>query len=197
MEAVIDWGYASVPFPGQTVCGDGYYVQTWDGQALIALMDGLGHGPDAAKAVEVAKTALDQHRHSGVVLDLLHVHKALRDTRGVCIAAAVIDMTAGAMSWVGLGDVDGILIKPATNERRWMPRRNGVLGMASDVPSKLRLSVEPLTSGDLVMFATDGVSRKHAPTLGRTNDPQAIAENLLAMNNRGTDDASVLVARIR
>jgi phosphoserine phosphatase RsbX len=197
MEAVIDWGFASQTMPGQSVCGDGFFVQIWENQALFALMDGLGHGPEAARAVEVASKALDEHHHSGVVLDLLYVHNALHYTRGVCIAAALIDMTVGAMSWAGIGDVDGILIRPVTNERRWMPHRNGVLGMASDLVRKLRLSVEPVASGDLIMFATDGVSRRHAPMLDRTRDPQSIAEDLLVMNAKGTDDASVLAVRIR
>ena len=197
MEAVIEWGFASIPMPGQQVCGDGHFIQTSEQQAFIALMDGLGHGVDAANAVEVARTALSEHQHSGILLDLLYVHNQLRSTRGVCIAAAAIDMSVSAMSWVGLGDVEGILIKPATNERRWLPKRNGVLGMVSDVTSHLRLHVESLDPGDLIMFATDGVSKTSIPTLNRDADPQMMAEHVLATNARGTDDASVLVVRIR
>lgn len=195
MEAVIEWGFAAETLAGQVICGDGHYVKTWDEQALIVLMDGLGHGPQAAKAVEVAVAAFEEHQHSGVILDLIYVHHALRNTRGVCIAIASIDRAAGAMAWAGLGDVEGVLVR-STGEHHWLPRRNGVLGMAANVVKTLRLHTESVATGDLVMFATDGVGRNSVPSLNRISNAQAMAEQILRTNAKGTDDASVLVARV-
>jgi negative regulator of sigma-B (phosphoserine phosphatase) len=99
------------------------------------------------------------------------------------------------MAWVGVGNVEGILLRadpgarPA-NER--VPLRGGVVG--DQLPS-LRDSVSPITRGDLLIFATDGVHAGFAERLPVSDQPQRIADWILGRHATGADDALVLVAR--
>lgn len=58
MEAVtgpfVEWGVAGLPAKGHRESGDGYLVRPVAGGVLLAVVDGLGHGREAAVAAEVA-----------------------------------------------------------------------------------------------------------------------------------------------
>ena len=47
-------GAASVPAPGETVCGDDWEVQIRGERIYVLMADGLGHGPQAAEAAQEA-----------------------------------------------------------------------------------------------------------------------------------------------
>ena len=47
-------GAVRVPFPGEIACGDGWAFETGDSGRALLVVDGSGHGPEAAKAAEVA-----------------------------------------------------------------------------------------------------------------------------------------------
>src|SRR5438093_709986 len=44
----IEWGIVSQAFPGETECGDRHLVAGFPNGALVAVIDGLGHGEEAA-----------------------------------------------------------------------------------------------------------------------------------------------------
>src|SRR6266851_1958424 len=71
MEAVrtglIEWAVAEVARAGQTESGDRYLVTTTPDGALVAVVDGLGHGADAADAAKVAVRSLERHAHQPVI----------------------------------------------------------------------------------------------------------------------------------
>ena len=59
---VVEWGAAERPFDPLGESGDRYLVQPYADGALVAVADGLGHGPDAATAAKTAMAILESGR---------------------------------------------------------------------------------------------------------------------------------------
>src|SRR6267154_948379 len=59
--ALIEWGVASRALPGEALSGDLHFVKQVATGAVVAVVDGLGHGAEAATAARAAVTALDRH----------------------------------------------------------------------------------------------------------------------------------------
>src|SRR5581483_8982625 len=75
----------------------------------IAVIDGVGHGPEAAAAAALAVDALAAHPALGPEESLRLCHGALVGSRGAAISIAHLDPVAGQLSFAGIGNVDAIL----------------------------------------------------------------------------------------
>ena len=82
---------AGRPRLGETVSGDHWAVD-WDGFACrVAVIDGLGHGPEAAQAAEAAVATLAAHPELPPDEALRRCHVALKGTRGAAISIARVE----------------------------------------------------------------------------------------------------------
>lgn len=181
---------------GQPVSGDAGLVQAFQSGALIAVIDGLGHGEEAAAASRTAVAILEEADADAPVTTLLErCHKAMLRTRGGAMALATLDAGDNAMAWSGIGNVDAVLLRrPGGALRADMAllNRGGVVGYRMPAP---RMDVVPIAPGDLVVFATDGISSRFAESVDRAAPPHEIAATVLERYGKSTDDALVLVAR--
>src|SRR5205814_9273794 len=59
--ALIEWGVASLALPGEAESGDRHLVKPVGTGVLVAVVDGLGHGAEAASAAKAAVAALERH----------------------------------------------------------------------------------------------------------------------------------------
>src|SRR5438034_1086567 len=59
--ALIEWGVASLALPGEAESGDRHLVKPVGTGVLVAVVDGLGHGAEAAAAAQAAVAALERH----------------------------------------------------------------------------------------------------------------------------------------
>ena len=83
---------AARPYPGETVNGDAWQVD-WDGDVCrIAVVDGLGHGPQAAAAALAATTHLADHPGRDPAAAVQGCHEALTGIRGAALLVARIDV---------------------------------------------------------------------------------------------------------
>jgi serine phosphatase RsbU (regulator of sigma subunit) len=200
MGALIEHGIAQRAFPGESVSGDRAVVKPFPSGVLMAAVDGLGHGEPAAAAAAVAIDTLENHAEEEPQELVRRCHEALKRTRGVAMSLASIDARSGMMTWLGVGNVEGLLLRTASSPptREALLMRGGVVGY--QLPP-LRISHLPFGLGDLLVFATDGIRSDFAAGLPladpllRHQDVQEIADRLLAHFGRMTDDALVLVAR--
>jgi phosphoserine phosphatase RsbX len=199
MEAVtpslVEWGVASAALPGQTGSGDGHLVRSFPGGVMVAAIDGLGHGEEAAAASRIAVECMEQSAHESVIVLVKHCHTSLLRTRGVVMSVASFNARDETMSWVGVGNVEGLLLctDPTGRPRREvLLLRGGVVG--SQLPP-LHASLLPVARGDTLIFATDGVRSSFLTEPVLTEPPQQVANRILARHGKGTDDALVLVAR--
>jgi serine phosphatase RsbU (regulator of sigma subunit) len=188
----IEWGFAGRALPGEPISGDLHLVSDFPGGALAAVIDGLGHGPDAAAASAAAAEALKADPASPVLRQVAACHAALRSTRGVVLSLAAFNYASHTVSWVGVGNVEGILLRADGTARESIVSRAGVVGY--QLPP-LREASHPVRPGDLLILATDGIRSSVVEQRLEDDAPQAIANRILALHGKTTDDALVLVVR--
>jgi len=193
--ALIDWGVATLTLPGERESGDLHLVKPVRAGVLVSVVDGLGHGAAAAAAARAAVAALNRHAQESVLPLLQRCHQALAGTRGAVVSVALFDRADGSMTWLGVGNVEGVLLYADAGERRGRERlvtRGGIVG--SELPP-LRAEVLAVAPGDTLVLATDGIQSGFADELTVDAPPQQLADQILARSGKRTDDALVLVAR--
>jgi negative regulator of sigma-B (phosphoserine phosphatase) len=192
----VEWEVASRALPGEPNSGDLEVVQSLPDGVLIAALDGVGHGEEAASAATAARTILEEYAQESVLTLIERCHEALRATRGVAMSVASFNRLQGLVTWLGVGNVQGVLLRrgatsiEATEESLLL--RGGVVGV--ELPT-LRAEVLPVSKGDTLVFATDGISSDFDRRLARNYPPGKAATSILARHGKTTDDALVLVAR--
>ncbi|HLV66224.1 MAG TPA: SpoIIE family protein phosphatase [Polyangiaceae bacterium] len=189
----VEWAVADRAL--QEESGDLHVVAPFDGGVVVAVIDGLGHGPEAAHAARGAATVVTAN--AGAPLDSLlrGCHDALHHTRGVAMSVACFATADGSLSWSGIGNVEALLARAdpaAPRARESLATRGGVLGFQIPTPHVSTLDVR---SGDVLVFATDGIRSGFEATLDIRKEPRAAAKAILDAHRRETDDALVLFAR--
>jgi len=191
----IETAFAMLPLPGQAESGDLSLSKRVGKGTLIAVVDGLGHGQEAASAAHAAVGALDRYSRQPLVDQVRHCHAALIGLRGVVLGLAYLDPQAATMTWLGVGNVGGMLLRAdrAGNPSRITLVPNaGFIGAEQTQPTT---RVVPLALGDTVVLYSDGVRDGFAESLVLAKTPQEIADDIIARHVKGNDDALVLVAR--
>jgi hypothetical protein len=194
---IVEWGVGARALGGGKDCGDLHIVAPFPGGVLVGAVDGLGHGREAAEAARIACDVLTRHAGERLTRLVDRCHEALRRTRGVVLSLASLDGESRMLTWLGIGDVEGVLFRaePAAGPgRETILLRSGVVGY--QLPG-LRETTLSLASGDMLIFATDGIRHGFGDESPIGRDPQAVADDLVARFGRETDDALVLVARCR
>lgn len=192
--ACVEWAAASVVATGHQDSGDKCYVRAIDHLTLIAVLDGLGHGPQAASAARLGVALLEQAQARDVVTLTRDCHHALRGSRGAVMSVAMFDSVERTIAWIGVGNVRGSLWCPRSSTWHSLLLRRGVVG---DCLPQLQASVLPLNDGDTLVFTTDGVNPVLDHHLLSGDSLQGTAERILARCRTGHDDALVLLARYR
>ncbi|HEU5263258.1 MAG TPA: hypothetical protein VFU34_01375, partial [Gaiellaceae bacterium] len=106
---VIEWAVAELTRPGQTESGDRYLATATPDGALVAVVDGLGHGAEAADAAKTAVRSLERDAQQPVVSLIQDCHRRLYGSRGAVMSLAAFNPREGAMTWLGVGNVEGLL----------------------------------------------------------------------------------------
>jgi negative regulator of sigma-B (phosphoserine phosphatase) len=189
----LEWAVAGRPRHGEEVSGDAAIVELGGGAAVVAAVDGLGHGAAASIASRRAVDAL--RGGSGVDVDelLRRCHAAIHGTRGAAIGIASI--VGEALSWAGVGNVEGWIFGGAGAGRErplGLLLRPGVVG-ASLPPA--HPTHETLRRGDVLILVSDGISTRFVDGFDPVGSPQDIADTILREHARQSDDAVVVVAR--
>ena len=192
--AVIEWGVASRPIPGESESGDVHVVATLNGGALVGAIDGLGHGPEAAKAARrAADLLLATPSHS--LKDLVErCHKALLRSRGAVMTLAWLDARSEQLTWTAVGNVEAVLYRATKGAvaRDTIVPRSGVVGYQLPV---LRVNTLPVSRGDVLVFATDGIDHGFISEPLPLASAQDCASGLLDRYAKDSDDALVLIVR--
>jgi hypothetical protein len=192
-----DWGVASRALPGQRDSGDLWLVKPADEGVLVAVVDALGHGTEAASAARIAISALERYSNDPLPLLLQRCHTALVGTRGVVLSLAQFNPARATMTWLGVGNVEGVLLAADPGAR---PSRTSLVTRAGIVGAEvthLQPWVVPLSAGDTLLFATDGIRSGFWEDASGPEPPQALAERILSRFAKDTDDALVLAVRYR
>lgn len=191
----IEWSVAKRCRRGEATSGDLAVVNVLPGGALVAGVDGVGHGAEAARAAGRAGEVVRASPGLDLVRLMKRCHSALRGTRGAAISLAFISTSEGGMTWLGVGNVEGRVVSgdpSATRPKGSLALGSGVAGYELPAVRTAALQVRP---GDVVILATDGVDPSFADALDLSGSTHAIAERIMARHGKPTDDALVVAVR--
>src|SRR2546427_1621638 len=100
---IVEWGVASQTLAGEVESGDKHVVKIFPHGALLAAIDGLGHGEEAAAAANMAVRGLPTPEKESVLLLLKACHERVGVPPGVVVSLGAFHAVDGALAWVGLG----------------------------------------------------------------------------------------------
>lgn len=188
-------GAICLPAPGETECGDGW-IAALDGERLRVLVaDGLGHGPEAAKASQAAASGFEAAPFEPLGRQIERMHELLRTTRGAAACVAELEPASGAIRYAGAGNIAGRVLSGISDKS--LATQHGTLGVQIRRPEE---TAAQWVEHGLVILHSDGINTRWGsehllPLLQR--DPTLAAALLLRDHTRQRDDATVVVLRRR
>jgi anti-sigma regulatory factor (Ser/Thr protein kinase) len=186
------WAGITLAAPGEYVSGDGWELRVADGRAVVAVADGLGHGPVAAEASDAGIEAFrSTSGNPSVVLE--RAHQTMRHTRGAAMAIVDLDVDADRLVFAGAGNISGRLVSGVQD--RTLLSQHGTLGVQI---RHLQDAHYAWPDHALVVLHSDGITTRW--TLADDGgllqcDPAVVAAWLLRDHARGRDDATVVVLK--
>jgi len=158
----------------------------------IALVDGLGHGFQAAAAASAALAALANEPALNPVDAVHRCHEALADTRGAALLVVSIDVSRGQLIGAGAGNVEARLCQGGGAKQLMTDR-----GIVGSVLPRVRPVEMALAPKWLLLMYTDGIKRRFdaQSLLEDSSSGDGLAQAVLTGWARATDDATVLVAQ--
>lgn len=186
-------GAVCVPVAGEEVCGDSWSVDVKAERTLFLVADGLGHGPEAARASRTTVVSFLEQQSTDVTQLLKGAHEPMRGTRGAAVAIASLAPGSARLDFAGVGNISAAVFSAQGVQR--MVSMNGTLGHQLH-------RIQPFTytwSADAVLvMCSDGLATQwrvdvYPGLLAR--HPSLVAAVLYRDFCRGRDDATVLVAR--
>lgn len=189
----VEFGAVCIPIASEEECGDGWAVLLRDDSVRMLVVDGLGHGPEAAMAARFAIESFGQQASLKMHALLDATHLALRPTRGAAVAVADINFREEKMAFAGIGNISACVIDGTT--RKQLVSHNGIVGHNI---RKIQEFIVPYPTYSLSIMTSDGINTQWDiaayPGLS-SRAPSLIAAILLRDFSRGRDDATVLVTR--
>ncbi len=187
MSLDIDVAIRHRPMPGEEKCGD--RALSWKGGDihLIAVIDGLGHGPLAALAADAASRYIDEHREIELGALFVGCDQALRSTRGAMLTVVRIDQSTGRAWHAAIGNVETRLVGPRDVPLLTTP---GIVGAR---PRNVQVRPFELHPNSTLILYTDGISSRFPIERMSGRRASAIADELLQEHAKEHDDAGCAV----
>ena len=177
------------PIEGERVSGDDATFLREGGELLVALCDGLGHGPEAREASSRAVAVIAPSVSLSELFSRANL--ALVRTRGAVMSAASIDK-AGTVDVALLGNVEAYVCGRSSTRRH--VGNAAVLG--KHPPKGPLVARDTLASAELLVLFSDGLSTRLS--LEREDallheHPIVVAQALMTRYGTTRDDATVVV----
>ncbi|CAM5287191.1 ATP-binding SpoIIE family protein phosphatase [Streptomyces aurantiogriseus] len=152
-------GGVNIPFAGADCSGDAWTWVCADDRLTLLLADGLGHGPQAARASTAAVEELHRSARLAPAEMLRRLDGALRGTRGAAVALAQLDVRAGRLRFAGIGNVGARLWEGGS--WRHLLSRPGIVGVHR--PATLPATEVPWGADRLLVLYSDGLPSRWVP----------------------------------
>ena len=191
--AEIESGVVCVPMKGESVAGDDWLLHGARGRYVLFVVDGLGHGPDAAEAAAAAKSAVARNVERAPAEQMQAAHAALRATRGAAAAVIELKPSTGVGTFCGIGNI-GCFVR-AEGRTRSLASHNGILGHQMRTVQEFSFPFPPRA---LLYAYSDGMTSRWDPASYaglESRHPALIAAALYRDHNRGRDDTTLAVVR--
>ena len=187
-------GGICVALKGERACGDAWAVRREAADIFVLVVDGLGHGADAAVAAESALAIFRKETATGTRQLLQQIHQTMQTTRGGAVAIAKVERDARQVNYCAVGNIAGRL--QHADSSRGLLSNNGIVG------GQFRRMEEisyPWSGPAQIIMHSDGLQSRWAlesyPGL-MARHPAIIAAVLFRDFSRGRDDATVVVVKL-
>jgi len=180
------------PCRGEFKSGDTTVIVEIETGRLVAIVDVLGHGPEASVVAEQAESYLKRFPSGDLSKLIARLHEHLRGTRGAAVGLCVIDESSGELEYVGTGNTT--LRRFGSKETR-LVSQDGILGQNMRTPRPQTLQLE---AGDVVVLYTDGVKDRFSLDDYRGilhHDTESVARNIVSRFGKDHDDAACIAIR--
>ncbi len=180
--------------PGELKCGDGFYSEINSNYIKLFLGDGLGHGAEAAKAVELAVEAVEKCTEEEPAEIIRYIHNYVKKSRGLVGTVAMFNIREKKWRTCGVGNIL-TKINTAGTVKGYMSY-NGIIGL--NVPHTLNSQETEYEKGQFLTMCSDGIKSrwenfKH-PSIVRY-DLSIFSAAILKDFGRYTDDMSVAMCK--
>lgn len=172
------------------VNGDAYIIKEWNGQTILAVTDGLGHGQEASIASGKAREYILHNYADDVEQVVRNLHAHLHGTRGVAAGLAKIGRGNRRLLFCGIGNIE---VRVVGEPPMHPASLDGILGLNLRKALKFQYQYSVLRS---VILHSDGISGRFElsdyPTIHER--PQEVAERILVESGKQDDDATIIIA---
>jgi serine phosphatase RsbU (regulator of sigma subunit) len=188
------WDYASLikPCLGEHLSGDAVMIQPLKQELFVALVDVLGHGPEAHKLTLLISEYFSRYASSDLIAVMSGLHQYLRGSRGAAVGLCTLNSETGCITYVGIGNT--VFRRFGSTDSR-LVSQDGVLGQNMRTPRPQTLKLE---TDDMVLLYTDGVSDRFTqsdyPSL-LIHSPSLVSSNIISRYGKGYDDAACIAIR--
>ena len=180
--------------------------------ALVAVVDGLGHGIEAAEAAGAIVNCLRNNDAFDLVPLVKLCHRSASSTRGAALGVILVDMRRGRFRFVGVGNVRMYVAvpesRPAKSRRisdipwpghsgfhaQGFMTNNGIIGYK--MPDDLIETDYEYVPGDIIGLCSDGIDGESCfrgiPALNASST-EDLAASILSTFALPDDDATVVV----
>ena len=151
--------------PAYSIGGDSFDYAINPGRLDLAIVDAVGHGLPAVLMASAAINTLRNARREHRSLDDAYrqVDRRIADQFGQCYFVtgqiASLEISSGRLTWLNAGHVLPLLVRNSSFVGELECTPSMPMGLGGPV---VQIAVEPLQSGDRVLFYTDGVSESRS-----------------------------------
>lgn len=181
--------------PGEEKCGDGFYCKINSESVRLFLGDGLGHGAEAAKAVNAAIQEFKLCNENDGPDILRHIHKSVRKTRGLVATVALFNKKQKQWRICGVGNIATRLFNGIEVKNNFT--YNGIIGY--NIPTTMKDQEIKAENAQVLVLCSDGIKTKwdllKYPGILKY-DLSILTAVIFKDYARFTDDMSVVAVRL-
>lgn len=188
----LEYAQVNRPHYYEHVSGDAAIIREKDHLLLAAIVDVLGHGPEAHEVAVETEKFLMAHWNDSVVDLMDQLHKHLVGSRGAGAGLCVVDRRSGLLRYTGIGNT--VIRRFGSSELRLLSR-SGIIGGSRRTPKEEQMT---LTPGDVVLLYTDGVKDRfqlHDYPQLLHHTAESIARTVIQRFGKDHDDATCIALR--
>lgn len=189
-----DYHLAKVPLLSEEKCGDTAVIKEFDNQIFLAVVDVLGHGPEARKLAIIIETFLAENYREDLMDMLVSLHEHIKGSRGAVAALCLLNTDSGMLKYTGIGNITtrtfGLI-----NQR--LLSRDGVIGYMIRSPKE---EIVKMAENDILVVYSDGIKEhfefEDNPGIFKLTAKE-IATWVITQFGKKEDDAICLALRYR
>jgi len=189
---MFDFSAVSYPAEGEYFNGDSYFFKSYRyDHALVAVIDGAGHGEKAHQSAAYASHIISEKYLSSLDKIMQSIDRGIRKAGYERpVEAALIRITPDLIEYCGVGNVD---ISAFSEAGISFPLQNGSLGLLPPKEFIFRQNRRP--SQFTLVIHSDGVSISEKIRFDPNSTASGVARDIYQSFSHGSDDSTVLVLR--